>query len=117
MSLDAASDPMSGYVESTGPDKVRSGLPAFRPSSGLPARYSPLVAGYARGPFLNPRIVTPTSFRWRNARTYLIENADDGLNYRAVRVTVGRDHYGWWAIELLGTMLPAAEFDLPDLDV
>jgi len=53
--------------------------------------------------------VTPTDFTWRNARTYIVENAADGLNYRAVRVTVNRHHYGYWAVELLGTPLPLGD--------
>lgn len=67
------------------------------PGSALPPQYSPRVAGYATGPFLDPRVVTPTGMRWMGARTYLVETDDDIL-YMAVRVTVGRGHYGWWAI-------------------
>lgn len=82
------------------------------PASYLPALYSPQVAGYARGPWLTPKTVTPTQWRWRNCRTYLVL-ADDGLNYRAVRVTDDRTHEfaGYWAVELLGTMLPAEGFE------
>lgn len=82
------------------------------PASVLPARCLPRVAHFARGPFLDARLVTPSDFKWRNARTYVVENVD-GLNYRAVRVTVNRHHYGWWAVELLGTPLPLGD-ELPE---
>jgi hypothetical protein len=42
-------------------------------ASGLPGNYSPRIAGYARGPFLEPVLITPTDYRWRNARTYIVE--------------------------------------------
>lgn len=85
------------------------------PASVLPPHYTPRAAGYARGPFLDPRLVTPTDFKWREARTYIVENID-GLNYRAVRVMVDRHHYGWWAVELLGQPLPLTEWELNSND-
>lgn len=48
-------------------------------ASGLPGNYSPRVAGYARGPFLTPVLVTPTDYRWRNARTYIVEQLEPVL--------------------------------------
>jgi hypothetical protein len=75
------------------------------PASGLPPRYLPRVAAYARGPFIEPRLVTPTDVSWRNARTYVVTGYD-GIEYRCVRVTVpGGHHFGWWAVELLGVSL------------
>lgn len=78
---------------------------AMPSASGLPPRYLPRVAGYARGPWIDPRLVTPTEFRWRNARTYILEDYD-GVEWRCVRITVpGGHHAGWWAVELLGLPL------------
>lgn len=69
--------------------------------SALPRQYSPRVAGYAPGPFLTPTLVTPSDWRWRNARSYTITVAD-GNEYRAIRVSSGREFVGYWAVELLG---------------
>ena len=77
--------------------------------SELPARYSPKVAGHARGPFLEPTLITPSDWLWRNARTYVVRCALDGLDYRALRVSVNGQTVGWWAVELLGTPLSALE--------
>ena len=73
-------------------------------ASALPAHYSPKVAGYARGPFLEPSLITPSDWLWRNARTYVVTHSD-GLNYRALNVSVDGETIGWWAVELLGTPL------------
>lgn len=80
------------------------------PGSVLPATYTPKVAGYARGPFLDPETVTPTEWRWRNARTYLVRHSD-GHDYRAVRVTSEGVFIGYWAVELLGIPLPLSEWE------
>lgn len=80
------------------------------PGSALPARYTPLVAGYARGPFMEPQTVTPTEWRWRNARTFIVRHSD-GLDYRCVRVSSEGVFIGYWAVELLGTPLPLAEWE------
>lgn len=79
----------------------------WSPGSTLPARYTPLVAGYARGGFfLDPELVTPSGWRWRNTRAYTIRHTD-GLDYRAIRVfsQPGHEFVGYWAVELLGTPL------------
>ncbi len=104
-----------------------TGIPQPVPSA-LPPRYTPRVAGYARGPFLNPVEVTPTGYRWRNARVFNVL-ADDGLHYRAIRVSTprliligtkaeqrGTSFAGWWAVELLGTQLPLVEWEDGDDD-
>lgn len=78
------------------------------PGSVLPARHSPLVARYARGPFLDPVLVTPTPWRWRNTRTYIVRHTD-GRDYRAVRVSSDHEFVGYWAVELLGEPLSAFE--------
>lgn len=80
------------------------------PGSVLPAHYTPKVAGYARGPFMEPVTVTPTEWRWRNARTYLVRHSD-GHDYRAVRVTSDGAFIGYWAVELLGIPLPLSEWE------
>lgn len=78
-------------------------LPPIR--DGLPEHhYTPRSAGYARGPMLIPELVTPSEWRWRNCRTYVIRNAD-GHDYRAVRVYSGGEMIGYWAVELLGVPL------------
>lgn len=77
-----------------------AGLP--RPASGLPPRYLPRVAHYARGPWIEPRLVIPTEFGWRGTRTYLVEDYD-GVEWRCLRVTTeGPDLVGYWAVERLG---------------
>lgn len=90
--------------------------------SALPPVYTPRVAAYAGGPFLDPVTVTPTHMSWRNARTYLVETAD-GNTYRAIRIHAprwvligtrtekrGTVFVGWWAVEMLGTPLLPAEW-------
>lgn len=82
--------------------------PATTPQSPgfvLPANYQPRVAGYVPGPFIEPVTVTPTHWRWRNARTYIIRGSN-GHDYRCLRVSSGSDFVGYWAIELLGVPLP-----------
>lgn len=103
MSLYDPAHPLRGYVEVT-PTKRRSD-PTER-LLALPPHYAPAVAGYARGPFLTPALITPSGWRWRNARTYTVQSADDMLIYRALRITVDGEFVGWWAVELLGTPLP-----------
>jgi len=80
------------------------------PASGLPANYTPREAGYARGPFIDPALIMPTEFRWRTARTYIVDDKD-GQRYRALRVMVGEHTFGWWAIERLGELLPLKEWE------
>ncbi len=82
------------------------GVDVSQPStSGLPAHYLPRVAAHARGPWIEPRLVTPTDIKWRNARTYIVTDYA-GVEWRCLRVTVaGGHHVGWWAVELLGTSL------------
>ena len=80
------------------------------PGSVLPARYVPLVAGYARGPFIDPATVTPTDWRWHDARTYIVRGRD-GLDYRCVRVASEGVYIGYWAVELLGKPLPPTEWE------
>jgi hypothetical protein len=82
----------------------------WSPGSTLPGRYTPLVAGYARGPFLAPELVTPSGWRWRNTRAYTIRHSD-GHDYRAVRVFSQPGHVfvGYWAVELLGLPLTIEE--------
>jgi hypothetical protein len=94
--------PLSGYVE-----LPRTDAPGNLPgSSALPAVYSPKVAGYAGGPFLIPALITPSGWRWRRTRTYLITDERDGLTYRAVRVIDrNKEFVGYWAVELMGTPL------------
>lgn len=82
--------------------------PAPTPGSFLPRHYSPAVAGYAAGPFLTPELVTPSAWRWKNTRTYVIRHTD-GRDYRAVRVESDGEFVGYWAVELLGTPLTSAE--------
>lgn len=82
-----------------------SGAGRRRPAPGLPPRYLPRIARFSRGPFIEPRIVTPTDLRWRDARTYVVQDYDEVL-WRCLRVTIpGGHHYGYWAIELLGVSL------------
>lgn len=77
------------------------------PGSTLPRRYTPIVAGYARGPFLDPVLVTPSGWRWRNTRAYTVRHSD-GHDYRAIRVhSEDGDFLGYWAVELLGVPLTA----------
>lgn len=69
---------------------------------GLPSFALPACAHHAPGPFLREQIVTPTSVRWFNARTYIVRHADDRQEYRALRITDGGGHFlGYWAIEIL----------------
>lgn len=81
--------------------------------SGLPWKYTPRVAGYARGPFITPdpdglAAVTPTDWRWRNARTYIVRDAA-GVDWRCLRVSSPLGVVGFWAVELLGTPLMPRE--------
>lgn len=78
--------------------------------SVLPHPYTPKVAGYAHGPFIEPALVTPTHWRWRNARTYIVK-ANTGQEYRCVRVSSGKEFCGYWAVELLGIPLPLDEWE------
>lgn len=96
--------------------EARSDSPALR-ASGLPSHYLPGVAGYAGGPWLTPELVTPSDWSWRSARTYVVRNADDGLDYRAIRVYsgfapgVGNECVGYWAVERLGDPLTLPELE------
>ena len=100
---------LGGYVELPS-TAAPSDLPALG-SAALPPIYTPKVAGYAGGPFLIPMTVTPSGWRWRRTRTYVVTDERDGLNYRAVRV-LNRDKkfVGYWAVELLGTPLLPEEW-------
>lgn len=84
--------------------------PDQSPGSTLPAHYSPIAAGYARGPFITPKLVTPTDWRFRSARTYMVTD-EDGTRYRCVRVLSGGRAIGFWAVERLGTLLPPHEWE------
>lgn len=74
-------------------------------AADLPAAYTPKVAGYALGPFVEG-VVTPNAWRWKNCRTYLV-TVEDGTTYRTVRVTNTRNNTfaGYWAVELRGVPL------------
>lgn len=76
------------------------------PASALPAHYTPRVAGYARGPFIQPHTVTPTDWKWRNARSYLVTD-EAGTTWRCIQVCSDGKPVGYWAVELLGTPLSA----------
>lgn len=76
------------------------------PGSVLPRHYSPMVAGYARGPFIEPVTVTPTDWRWRNARSAIVRDRN-GTDWRCIRVVSEGVIVGWWAVELLGIPLSA----------
>lgn len=89
--------------------EARSDSPALR-ASGLPSHYAPGIAGYARGPKLNPSTVTPSDWRWRRARTVVVEDLN-GQRYRAIGVTSDGDWWGWWAVELLGEPLTLPELE------
>ena len=80
-------------------------------ASGLPAGYSPRVAGYARGPWMDPQLVTPSELKWINVRTAVVRHSD-GADYLCVRV-FDRSHnfVGWWAINMIGT--PLDGLDVP----
>jgi len=80
------------------------------PVVSLPATYIPMVAGYARGPFIDPVTVTPTSWRWRNTRSFIVR-ASNGKDYRCVRVSSEGSFVGYWAVELLGMPLPLNEWE------
>lgn len=105
MDLHDTPEALRGFVEITDPEA--RGASALR-ASGLPGAYTPKVAGYARGPFLDPQLVTPSEWRWRNTRTYIIQHSD-GLDYRAVMVHSHGDFVGYWAVELLGLPLTLPE--------
>ena len=94
------------------PEAARKTEPAPDPQapvSVLPPHYAPKVAGYARGPFIDPVIVTPTSWRWRNARSFIVR-APNGQDYRCVRVVSEGIFRGYWAVELLGIPLPLEDW-------
>lgn len=76
----------------------------------LPPHYSPRVAGYARGPFIDPVEVTPTSWRWRNTRSFIVRG-QNGHDYRCIRVSSDHGFIGYWAVELLGIPLPLEEWE------
>lgn len=97
---------MSRLHEAAGSNRAPSDIQGV-PSS-LPRHYSPSVAGYARGPFITPELVTPSDWRWKNARTVVVRHSD-GLDYRAVRVFSEGVFIGYWAVEQLGTPLSAFE--------
>ena len=90
--------------------EARSDSPALR-TSGLPSQYAPGVAGYARGPLLEPATITPSDWRWRRVRTAVVQDARDGLSYRAIGVTSNGDWWGWWAVERLGEPLTLPELE------
>ena len=94
------------------PAAERNQSPANAPASPgfeLPPHYIPRVAGYARGPFMTGRVM-PSEWRWRNVRTYIVTSERDGLDYRCVLVTADKTPVGYWAVEMLGTPLPLAEW-------
>lgn len=82
-------------------DHTEPGDSPQSPGSVLPARSSPLVARYAPGPFLDPQLVTPSPWKWRNTTVYVVRHSD-GRDYRAVRVlSERREFVGYWAVELI----------------
>jgi len=74
------------------------------PGSVLPPHHTPRVAAHAHGPFIDPELVTPTEWKWRNVRTYVVRAAN-GHDYRCIRVSAGGVQIGYWAVELLGVPL------------
>jgi hypothetical protein len=98
-------DPSAAKKKNPATDPKRS------PGSLLPRRYSPLVAGYSRGPFITPAQVTPTDWRWRGTRTYIVvDNTPERTEYRCLRVHAEGRFIGYWAVELLGELLPLPEW-------
>ncbi len=85
------------------PRRGNAGSPATTPPvAGLPPSHTPTVAAYAPGPFLVEQTVTPSDIRWMNARTYIVRNATDRQEYRALRVHDQSNQFvGYWAIELM----------------
>jgi hypothetical protein len=79
------------------------------PGSTLPPHYTPRVAGYARGPFIEPAHVIPTDWRWRDAPTVVVIGAD-GQEFRCVPVHSAGALVGYWAVERLGVPLPPNEW-------
>lgn len=75
------------------------------PSGVLLPSYTPIVAHYAPGPFLDEQIVTPSEYRWRGTRTYIVRDRTTRQEYRALRVSDGPHFVGYWAVELLPTPL------------
>lgn len=69
-------------------------------STTLPAKYTPKIAAYARGPFLEPELVEPSAWKWRDARTFTVRSA--GRDWRAIRVHSAGEFIGYWAIEPVG---------------
>lgn len=87
------------------------------PSGALLASYTPTVAHYAPGPFLDEQIVTPTEVKWMNARTYIVRNRTDRQDYRAIRVyDQSRQFVGYWAIELLPPELDFGRYFQADVE-
>lgn len=94
------------------PEAARNTEPApipQAPVSVLPPHYAPKVAGYARGPFIDPVTVTPTNWRWRNARSFIVRDKS-GQDYRCIRVFADGKIVGYWAVEKLGKLLPLADW-------
>lgn len=81
-----------------------SPLPIKVAGSTLPRRHTPTLAAWSSGPFLDPKLVTPSEWTWRGARTYVVDTVD-GEQYRALRVESEGEFIGYWAVELLGTPL------------
>jgi hypothetical protein len=75
-------------------------IPREAPSA-LPAKYSPAAAVYAPGPFLEPELVEPSAWKWRDIRTLEITTSD-GTVWRALRVFSEREFIGYWGIEQVG---------------
>lgn len=95
------------------PEAAQYTRPATIPQSPgvvLPPHYSPKVAGYARGPFIESDLVTPTSWRWRSARSFIVRAAN-GQDYRCVRVSSEGEFVGYWAVETLGILRPLTEWE------
>lgn len=98
---------MLANPNASGPEEPPVSPPAG--GSSLPAHYTPRIAGYARGPFLDPQLITPSHWNWRNTRTAVVRHAD-GHDYRAIRVSSTTGEFlGWWAVELLGVPLTIFE--------
>ena len=100
---------LRGSVAASTTPQARSDSPALR-ASGLPSPYSPKVAGYARGPFIEPALVTPTTWRWEGVPTFIIRS-EDGHDYRCVRVASRSKFVGYWAVERLGEPLTLPELE------
>jgi hypothetical protein len=77
------------------------------PQAGvLPPVYTPAIAVHAPGPFLDEQIVTPSTQKWMNARTYIVRDRTTRQEYRALRIQDHSGHFvGYWAIELMPSPL------------